>query len=142
MEVGLGENGHMRVLKVRWRRPVNVEHARWATTRVNGETEGNTDLTDELALHEDAHGHVQSKELSLHLELHVVLCRLPLGERQERRVNGSSCEDNRNMRTFSRRSWTVFVLVTSAARLRGPCLRESWRPKLLVVSWTEAVLES
>ena len=46
------------------------------------------------------------------------------------------------MRTFSRRSRTVLVFVISAARLRGPCLRESWRPKLLLVSWTEAALQS
>ena len=37
-----------------------------------------TDLADDLALHEDAHGHVQSEELSVHLELHVVLRGFPL----------------------------------------------------------------
>ena len=39
---------------------------------------GDTDLADDLALHEDAHGHVQAEELPLHLELHVVLRCLPL----------------------------------------------------------------
>ena len=69
MEMGLGENGHMRVL---WRarmKPPQKQHRQRKT---------GTYVADNLALHEDAHRHMQAEELSLHLELHVILRRLPL----------------------------------------------------------------
>ena len=40
-----------------------------------------TYLADDLALHEDAHGHVEAEELALHLELEVVLRCFPLCQR-------------------------------------------------------------
>ena len=43
-----------------------------------GEKNGRAHLADDLALHEDAHGHVEAEELTLHLQLQVVLRRLPL----------------------------------------------------------------
>ena len=42
-----------------------------------------TYVARELALHEKTHGHVKSKDLSVHLELQVVLGRFPLETRTE-----------------------------------------------------------
>ena len=98
---------------------------------------GPTHLTDDLPLHHKSHGHVQSKQLPLHLEFQVVLRRFPL-QVTTSLVSGRWMRARRRRLTFSNLSRILLVDVTSAARLRGPCLSVSWRPKLLVVSWTVA----
>ena len=102
-------------------------------------SEGPAHLTHDLPLHHKSHGHVQSKQLPLHLEFQVVLRRFPL-QVTTSLVSGRWMRARRRRLTFSNLSRILLVDVTSAARLRGPCLSVSWRPKLLVVSWTVAAL--
>ena len=100
---------------------------------------GPTHLTDDLPLHHQPHRHMQPEQLPLHLELQVILRRLPL-QVTTSLVSGRWMRARRRRLTFSNLSRILLVDVISAARLRGPCLSVSWRPKLLVVSWTVAAL--
>ncbi len=76
-----------------------------------------TYLAHELALHEDAHGHVKAEELPLHLELQVVLRCFPLLDthRDSKRpgIQGRSIEKGGG-------EWSVQADITESADVRSP----------------------
>ena len=77
MNVGGWDGGHMWVLR----------NMRAFLQARDHETESiTTYMADDLALHEEPHGHMEAEELARHLQLQVVLCLLPLQSTSAQKV--------------------------------------------------------
>ena len=83
---------------------------------------------------------MQTVDVAVHGQLEIVVRFGPLAVAWVQGVGVVMIRERERGRTLSTRERRPSPVLISAARLRGPYWRVSWRPRVPAVSWTEADL--